>query len=232
MTTHPASAACARVKRRVAGVLAALMVAWWLPFSAAIAATYTESVNGEISGDRLRPTFFQLDFVSSGNVAGANVLSGTAGRTGSLVDRDYLHVNVPQGFVLTQLLVGNQTTVGGGGSFIGLAAGAVIPIDENAVTADSLLGFRVYGLADRGTDILDDMAVPDSGSSGFVRPLGAGDYALWIQELAPGTFSYRFNLVLAPDVAVVPLPAASWMFAGGLLLGARALPRKRRRSFA
>lgn len=190
------------------------------------AATYTESVNGEISSNRLAPTFFQLDYQPAGNVPGSNVITGTVGRnTSGVIERDYLWVNVPTGYRLSELRVGNQTTVGGSGSFIGLASGSSMPVAEGAADATGLLGYRVYETADRGTDILDDMAIATNGSSGFTRPLGAGDYTLWIQELARGTFTYRFNLVLSP----VPEPTTgSLMVAGVGVLAATACCRRRK----
>jgi hypothetical protein len=192
------------------------------------AATYDEAVSGDLSGNRLAPSFLQLDFTPAGNTPGSNVVAGTVGRVAGVVDRDYLHVNIPSGYVLARLLVGNQTTVGGApggaaGSFIGIAAGSMMPVAETAADAQGLLGFRVYTLAERGTDILDDMAMASQGASGFSVPLGAGDYTLWIQELATGSYTYRFNLVLEAAPAVVPLPPAAALFAGGLgLLGWRA----------
>lgn len=190
------------------------------------AATYTESVNGEISANRLAPTFFQLDYQPAGNVPGSNVITGSVGRNASgVIERDYLWVNVPTGYRLSELRVGNQTTVGGSGSFIGLASGSSMPVAEDAADATGLMGYRVYETGDRGTDILDDMAIATNGSSGFSRPLGAGDYTLWIQELSRGTFTYRFNLVLSP----VPEPDTGRLMAAGAGVLAATTWRRRRK---
>lgn len=183
----------------------------------ALAGGHDEAVAGELSSDRLNPTRVLLDHGTTGNSPqpGGNVVSGHLGRdTGGVIDRDYFTVVVPAGYRLTQLLVGNQTTVGGGGSFTGLAAGAVMPVPDNAASAAGLLGWKVYRLADRQTDILDDMGIAGNGASGFAPPLGEGEYTFWVQELAAGTFSYRFNLVLSP----VPAPAAWALMVGGLAL--------------
>jgi hypothetical protein len=178
------------------------------------AATWNEATQGDLPGNRLGPGFLQLDYNPAGNVPGSNIVDGTTGRnaTTGTVDRDYLWVNVPAGFELRELRVGNQTQVGGTGSFIGIASGSTMPVDPAAATATGLLGYRVYTVGDRNTNILDDMAIGGNGASGFGGTLGAGDYTLWIQELAAGTFAYRLNLVVTP----VPLPAAVWLFASGL----------------
>jgi len=196
-----------------------------LAAGAVCAADLNEAGFGDLSNDRLTPTTWVLDTATLGPTAGVfnNVLSGKTGRSAGVVDPDYIHVVVPQGLQLVALRVGNQTQSGGpGGSFIGLAAGAVMPVLPNATSAAGLLGWRHYGPADRNTDILPLMAVPFAGSSGFAVPLPAGDYTLWIQELAPGAFDYRFNLQLA----AVPEPAGAAL----LLLGLAALAARRRLS--
>jgi hypothetical protein len=185
----------------------------------AFASDHDESLNGEISGDRQNPTRILLSYGAAGNKAGNNIVSGKLGRSaGGVIDRDYFTAVVPLGYALTELRVGNQTTVGGGGSFLGLAAGSFMPLEPSVATAPGLLGWKVYGTADRTTDILDDMAVSGNGASGFTRPLEAGEYTFWAQELATGSFNYRFNLMLAP----VPEPAPWIMLGAGLaLLGLR-----------
>jgi PEP-CTERM motif len=196
-----------------------------LATGAAGAADLNEASFGDLSNDRLAPTRWVLDTITPGPTPGVwnNVLTGKTGRTDGVVDRDYVHVVVPQGSLLVALRVGNQTQSGGAtGSFIGLAAGDLMPVPPDAGSAAGLLGWRHYGVADRNTDILPPMAVPSAGSSGFAVPLPAGDYTLWVQELAPGSFDYRFNLQLAP----VPEPSSAAL----LLLGMAALALRRRRS--
>lgn len=192
----------------------------------AAAADYTESILGDLANERSAPTKWELTYGSGGlnGEMGNNVLTGSTGRVAAAdpVDRDYVHIVVPQGFQLSQLRVGNQTTVGGSGSFLGLAAGPVMTVAPDAADATGLLGARIYTLADRGTDILDDLAAGAFGASGFQAPLQAGDYTLWIQETSVGVRSYRFNLILTP----VPEPGMLAML--GLGLGILSLARRRR----
>jgi len=190
------------------------------------AVSLDEAIAGDFSGNGLAPTVFVLDMAGASGTPGHNVLSGRTGRGASGVDRDYLKVIVPEGFFWSGLRVGQQTTSGGGiGAFIGLAAGPQMTVSTSATSAAGLLGFRHYSAADRGTDILDDMAVPAAGSLGFTVPLVAGEYTLWIQELASGSFAYRFNLMLSP----VPEPTPTALLLAGLA-GLAALARARRRS--
>lgn len=191
--------------------------------AASNAATLTESSTADsFSNDRLAPTDFALDYVTSNSgILGFNVLTGQFGRTAGVVDLDYLHLSVPEGYALSQVLVGNATTVGGSTAFIGLASGPTMAVQSNATSAAGLLGWHHFGNADKTTDILDDMAVASLGSAGFARPLPAGDYTVWLQELTTGSFTYRLNFVITP----VPLPAASWVF-GSALLGLVGMRRR------
>jgi hypothetical protein len=193
-------------------ILPTLLLAAMPGFAAA--ATYTESVDGDLSGNPGAPTQLLLDYSPFGNVPGSNVVDGTTGRNAStgLIDLDYLSVTVPVGYVLTELRVGNQSTFGGSGSFIGVAQGAFMPVPPDATTATGLLGWKIFGAADRNTNILDDMALAGNGASGFAGVLGAGDYTFWLQELATGNYNYRLNMVLSP----VPLPAGFWLLGSGL----------------
>jgi PEP-CTERM motif len=185
--------------------------------SIASAATLSEAVTGDFSNDRLAPTVFTLNPPAGGLT---HTFSGSVGRASGVVDRDYVHIVVPSGYLWTALNVGSVTVGGGGGAFLGLASGPTMPVPPTASDATGLLGYTLYGIDDRGTDILDDLSVPDSGSSGFTRPLPPGSYTVWFQELTTGNFPYSFDVQLA----AVPEPTSAAL----MLLGVAGLVAARR----
>lgn len=199
--------------------------------ASAQAGSYAESTQGEVSDDRMAPTRLVLSFDAGGNVPGSNVIAGQVGRSvQGVVDRDYFHVVVPKGFVWSELRVGNAVAIGGSqGSFIGLAAGDTLPVPHTASSANGLMGWTLYGPSQATMDILGNMAMGHrvagglDGATGFSAPLPAGDYTLWIQETAPGSYTYRFNLLLSP----VPEPSVMLLASLGLgcLLVLRRLQR-------
>jgi hypothetical protein len=107
-------------------------------------------------------------------------------------------------------------------SFIGLQAGNQVTVPTSATDATGLLGWWHYSQADINTNILPEMAIPSTGSSGFSVPLGAGTYSFWIQDFNTGPLSYGFDLAVAP----VPEPATSSAVVAGLI-GIAACIRRR-----
>jgi hypothetical protein len=217
-----------------------------LAASAASAATYDEAVRGDLSNNRLSPTDFVLDFSRSPGGDGRNLLIGSTGATSAVnVDRDYLHIVVPEHFALVALRVESPTTVIANSSFIGIAAGKTITTSPTANTAAGLLGWKLYAanLGHAPVDILGDLrsvglnTKPAVNLGAVWRPpkpcpiagnpgcLAAGDYTLWIQENATGKASYRFDLILAPVPEAPTLP----LWSGGLAaVGLLARGRRRR----
>ena len=164
------------------------------------ATNYDEVMQGDLSNERLNPNSIVLSYgqVGINGVAGNNIISGKIGRSNGVIDRDYLHMVVPSGFVWPELRLGNQTNVGGGASFVGLASGNIMPIGPSSTSAMGLLGYKLYGMSDLQKNILDDMGISANGSTGFTLPFAAGDYTLWMQELATGNYNCRLNLMLSP----------------------------------
>ncbi|MDO9074942.1 MAG: hypothetical protein Q7U73_16930 [Rubrivivax sp.] len=178
---------------------------------------WDEAIDGDLSNSGLAPT--SLVFAN-----GANFVAGTIGRpmTGAEVDRDYFTFTVPVGSLFTAINVLAPTAALGGGSFIALQSGPQVTVPFDTPSAAGLLGWTLYSADDIGGNLLPLMAVASFGSSGFEVPLGAGSYAVWIQETATGTASYNFDFTLT----AVPEPATALLWAGGLL----ALAALRRRS--
>lgn len=207
----------ARLSRHTPLLVAAVAAALMAGTAAQAATAWDESVSGDLSNNGLEPSFAAL-------VAGSNQLLGTTGRAvaGGPVDRDYLHITVPAGHVLQAINVLTGTTTIGGGSFIGLQAGAQVTLPVNTFSAEGLLGWTLFGPDQIDTDILGAMSLPANGSSGFEIPLPEGSYALWIQETGIGSVSYALEL----SVVAVPEAPTAAMLLGGLALLAGALRRR------
>lgn len=189
------------------------------PASAAV--VYDEATSPDLSDDGLTPTPLVFG-------VGSNEVRGATGHdsTGA-IDRDYFTFTIGANQTLTaiNILTGTETI---GASFIGLQSGnqVTLPFFPANNSAAGLLGWYHYTSADIGTDILDNMSIAANGSSGFTRPLGAGTYSIWVQEISPGgAIPYRFEFV----VGNVPEPStwATMLLGFGLIGGALRLRRRR-----
>lgn len=163
---------------------------------------YNDSVT-DLSNDWTNPTF--LSFTT-----GSNVVMGSTGAT----DRDYFSFNVPAGNRILGINVLAGTMGGGTGvGFLAIGSGTSFlnPTTSNATLAASLLGYTLYGASDVGANILPRLAVSNTSTppaQGFTS-LGSGNFSIWIQEGAQGTFPYAFDIVLAtPEPAALPLACA------------------------
>ena len=166
---------------------------------------YSESSNGDLSNDGLNPTPITLG-------AGSNDIVGTTGGATAPNTRDYFTVFVPSNLRLVSLIERAGTQAGNVG-FLGVESGTQVTLPTNTTSAAGLLGWIHYPPAATDTDILPTMAVAANGSSGFVPPLGAGNYAFWLQDSSPGTFAYDFSIVLAS----VPEPSVFALMIGGIV---------------
>lgn len=165
---------------------------------------YDESLSGDLSGSGLSPTFVTL-------AAGDNIVAGTTGRVSGVVDRDYLTFTVPVGMQLSAVTpLAGTSTVNAGLAFIGIEAGAQVTTPV-AGPATTLLGWHHYAPGDVGNNILPLIGA-GAGAIGFAGALGAGTYAVWIQETGVGTVPYVMAFTLSP----VPEPASAGLLLGGL----------------
>jgi len=189
-----------------------LMSATMAPF--AQAAIYNESSAGDFSNSGLAPTSLAFTL-------GSNTVTGVTGNAGSGVDRDYFTFSVGAVPLLASILVLPGTTTLGR-TFIGIAAGAQTAVNPAAGSAVGLLGWTLFG-AEIGSDILDDLGVAAPagfpafpGATGFLPPLGAGAYTMWIQDGDPGVANYALDF----NVTTVPEPGIWAMLLAGVgLLG-------------
>jgi hypothetical protein len=159
------------------------------------AIVYDEAVSGDLSDAGLSPTSVTM-------ALGSNQVLGTTDRLTD-IDRDYLWITVPDGLVLSSIVV-MPRTMPSGVSFIGVQAGTQVTVLPDPPDATGLLGWTHYSPADVGTDVLDNMSLPSFGSTGFVPPLGAGNYAFWIQEF--DVIPYGFDFTLSRALTIIPEP--------------------------
>lgn len=186
----------------------ALCLALVLGTQTAQAATaWNESVSGDLANVGADATLLAVGL-------GSNLVMGASGNLGNGVDRDYFTFTVPMGWEWSSLMVLPGTEGAGAGAvlFIGLQAGHQVTVNPTSGSAAGLLGWDLFGAGNIGNDLLPSMAVASLGSSGFAPPLGAGHYAVWLQDTGSGTAPYRLDFVMT----AVPEPAAAWLLLAGL----------------
>jgi hypothetical protein len=141
---------------------------------------------------------------------GLNELFGKTGKSTS-PDPDYFTFNVPIGYALVSIVVLPDHTSpvpavpgqSAGLEFLGLQAGNQFTA---GTTPSSMLGYLHFNGS--SGEILDDLSVPRSPNpatvdptTGFTPPLGAGDYAFWVQDTGVGeaTYGLSFEIKYVPD---------------------------------
>jgi hypothetical protein len=154
------------------------------------ATIWEESVDGDFSGNGLEPTAV---FAS----AGSNVVVGSTGNSGQGIDRDYFTFLVPDGSVLSSiLLIEDETNVSGGASFIGIQPGPQLTVSTSGAGAELLVALGHYDNSQRGSDLLPAIQV------GPLGPLPSGHYAIWVQETGgPATYGFDFVITQVPEPA-------------------------------
>lgn len=163
----------------------------------ALAASYDESVQGDLPDDRLAPAVLTL-------TPGSNIVRGTLGFSAvpDVPDLDYITITVPAGATLTTLTL-VQADVGGAVSFIAIGQGQTIAIPWDEALPQALLGWHHYAGPEQGQNILPAIGA-GPGATGFIPPLPAGTYAVWLMELdGARRYDYAFDFVLA---APAPCP--------------------------
>ncbi|MBV7329392.1 PQQ-dependent sugar dehydrogenase [Chloroflexi bacterium TSY] len=146
---------------------------------------YTETTDGDLSGNRLMPNQFAL-------ALGENQLTATSVQG----DIEYFSVTIPKGTVLDSIILSSYDSADDQ-SFIGIQSGHTFTEPPTDTNPANLLGYLVFGAGPGhvGTDILDNMGSADN-AIGFSGPLPSGIYTVWSQEIGPDEATYRLNFVV------------------------------------
>jgi hypothetical protein len=207
----------------VRSVSLACLIALAMSPQHAFAATFDESVNGDLSGNRLNPTHLTLS-------AGVHSVTATTGRLPSeeevIYDQEYLRIDLPAGHKLVAINMEAYDSLDGT-AFIGVQSGTTFSFDPEDArdNVGSLLGWAHFGLSEDhniGDDILPSIGAAGRGAIGFTPPLTGLSFTFWIQQTGDDT-TYQLDFV----VAAVPEPAALILTAAGI--GTLALMRPRRK---
>ncbi len=146
---------------------------------------WDEGIHGDISNDRFAPSSVNLDW-------GDNLVIGSMGGS----DKEYFHIRLAPGMSLLAIFVENYVSTDTH-SFIGLQEGTTFTEDPLTANPENLLGWTLWGTGDEGQDLLSRMA-SQSGTIGFIPPLGGSDYTFWIQQTGDPT-EYTLNFTTVPE---------------------------------
>lgn len=178
--------------------LLTLFTALALPFGTARALNWTESVDGDLSGNGSAPTFITF-------TEGSNLINGIMGAPGGVgpVDADVWRFTITAGYYLTGIsLVGYSAPTSGNDSFMALDDATTINMsDPSQHLSNGLWTEQLDGFGNTYTDLMAILdAGPQFGGTGFDGPLGPGDYTFWVQEGSEQIqYSINFQMTAVPE---------------------------------
>lgn len=140
-------------------------------------ANYDETVDGDLSGDRLNPTVISV--MDGSNVVSATSIAG---------DVEYFTITVPVGGTLDAINLTAFSSISV--AFLAFQEGTIFSLNPGI---PDLLGWTHLGLP------LEDKlpVLAASGGIGFAVPLPAGTYTFWAQETAASPSSYSLDFVIS-----------------------------------
>jgi hypothetical protein len=158
---------------------------------------WDELSQGDLSNDRFHPTALAPP-------PGVSQLVGAMdGEVNGIVDRDYFSITIPQGYVLSQLIL-EQYFSNDPVAFIGIQPGPIFPDDPATVMPGDLLGWLHFGDGYVGMDLLPLMG---ANGQGFAPPLTGSVYTFWAQQTGEPT-TYVLDFVVTVPAPSVVLPFA------------------------
>jgi len=146
-----------------------------------------------LSGDIAAPTFLETGPGTS------TLIANTSGG-----DLDYVTFTVGPCDTLSQLTVDDYTSAEGDPvAFLAIQNGSTftVPAASAVGSEGELLGFSHFGFADIGQDILPQIGAEPS-TIGFMPPLPAGDYTIWLNqttEESQATLTFLVDRVIEPS---------------------------------
>jgi hypothetical protein len=177
------------------------------------AVVYNESIDGDLSGNRLSPTHLTLP-------AGVHPVTATTGRIeGDEVtyDQEYLRIDLPANHKLIAINMEAYDSFDGT-AFIGVQAGTTFSFEPEDARDNvaSLLGWAHFGFSEGhsiGDDILPSIGAAGRGSAGFTPPLVGPSFTFWLQQTGDDT-TYQLDFVVVPEpAAFVSILAVGTLFA-------------------
>jgi len=153
--------------------------------AAAQAVNWNESINGDLSNNPNAPTALGVFGIGTHSIIASDAFAAQDNFTFSLAPGTSLSSIFHVAYASADAT-----------AFIGLASGTTI---NQGSAPGSLLGYTHFGFATLGTEIIDNIAT-GPGAVGFTPPLGAGNYAVWMQQAgASATWNLRFTVVPEPS---------------------------------
>jgi hypothetical protein len=173
---------------------------------------YDEAVSGDLSNDIANPTNLGPTGLGVNSASFSIVDSALPGG-----DFDVFTFQIQDGQELAEIILADYIGLDGL-SFIAFQDEATFPVNPNTGDPFAFAGGALFGTDAQGigNDILADLLIPTAGGSGFVGPVGPGDYTFFVQQT--GTLTE-----VQLDFVVIPAPASA-----GLLLVAGLAARRRR----